>query len=201
MSRPNLTRWLRRGPKCISLLPARQYSHQAQQLQDHRAQDSLWEDLSQPTWSIRSLLPSPSNAAADADTPTIIPSQLRHLLRLSALLPPSDPEEVASMIATLQSQLHFVRAIRQVDTEGVEPLRSIRDETEAGLKEATIGIEQLKAALDAEEARGHCRRPRRKRDIPADISGVENWDALAMASHKAGRYFVVKSAKGVEDAS
>ena len=105
------------------------------------------------------------------------------------------------MIVTLQSQLHFVRAIQQVDTEGVEPLRSIRDETGAGLKEIKIGVEELKAALDVEESRGHHCRPRRKRDMPVDTSGAENWDVLALAAHKAGRYFVAKSAKGVEDVS
>lgn len=196
MPNGNLARWLRRSHKSFPLFQARYSSHQAQQLQD-RAQDSLWEELSKPTWSIRSLLPSTS----DADAPTITPSQLRHLLRLSALPPPSDPEDEAAMIATLQSQLHFVRAIQQVDTTGVEPLRSVHDETEAGLKEATIGIEQLKSALNAEEVKGHCRRPRRKRGAPVDITGVEDWDGLAMASKKAGRYFVVRSAKGVEDTS
>lgn len=105
------------------------------------------------------------------------------------------------MIQTLQSQLHFVRAIQQVDTTGIEPLRSIRDETAAGLEEETIGLAQLKEALEAEEVRGHCRRPRRKQDVLVDTTGVEDWDALATASERAGRYFVVRSAKGVEDVS
>ena len=99
------------------------------------------------------------------------------------------------MIATLESQLHFVRAIQQVETTGVEPLRSIRDETAAGLTEATIGMDQLNAVLEREEIRGHCRRPRRRRDVPVDAAEAENWDVLGTASQKAGRYFIVRSGK------
>ncbi|KAK4455014.1 hypothetical protein QBC34DRAFT_105665 [Podospora aff. communis PSN243] len=146
--------------------------------------------LSKPTWSVRSLVPSEPSR-----TPTITPKQLHHLLRLSALPQPASPAAEASMIATLESQLHFVRAIQQVDTTGVEPLRSIRDETAAGLEEATISMESLKEALENEESWGRCRRPRRRRDIPVDAAGVEDWDALATASQKVGRYFVVKSGK------
>jgi hypothetical protein len=100
------------------------------------------------------------------------------------------------MIATLESQLHFVRAIQQVDTTGVEPLRSICDETAPGLEEATISMKSLKEALEKEETWGHCQRPRRRRDVPVDTAGAEDWDALATVSQKVGRYFVVKSGKG-----
>jgi Asp-tRNA(Asn)/Glu-tRNA(Gln) amidotransferase C subunit len=148
--------------------------------------------FSTPTWSVRSLLPSTTSS-----TPTITPKQLHHLLRLSALPQPPSPAAEASMIATLESQLHFVRAIQQVDTTGVEPLRSIRDETAAGVAEATISVERLKEALEKEETWGHCRRPRRRRDLPVDTAGSEDWDALGTASQKVGRYFVVKSGKGV----
>src|SRR4051812_44154241 len=103
--------------------------------------------LTKPTWSVRSLLPSPPSST---HIPTITPKQLHHLLRLSALPQPSSPSVEASMIATLESQLHFVRAIQQVDTTGVEPLRSIRDETAAGLREASITVERLKDALEKE---------------------------------------------------
>ena len=100
------------------------------------------------------------------------------------------------MIATLQSQLHFVRAIQRVDTTGVEPLRAIRDETRDGLAEATIGLDTdaVRAALGAEEFLGHCRRPRRRRDVPAgaDTKEAEDWDALGTASQTVGRYFVVR---------
>lgn len=122
---------------------------------------------------------------------------LRHLLQLSALPPPSSGEEEAELLGTLSSQLHFVRAIQSVDTRGVEPLRAIRDETAAGMAEQTIGLDSLRAALDKEDVVGHARRPRRRRD-KIDAGDVEGWDALAGASLKAGRYFVVRSGK--EDA-
>jgi hypothetical protein len=67
------------------------------------------------------------------------------------------------MLATLSSQLHFVRAIQGVDTTGVAPLRAIRDETALGLREQTIGLGEMREALDAEDVVGHARRPRRRR--------------------------------------
>lgn len=147
--------------------------------------------LSRPTWSVRSLM-SRTNSDAQ-ETPITVP-QLHHLLRLSALPLPKDSEEEARMIAVLQSQLHFVRDIQRVDVAGVEPLRSIRDETHDGLTEATIGVEQLSQALSEEATFGHTRRPRRQKK-ELDPAGVEDWDALQTASRKAGRYFVVQSAK------
>jgi len=67
------------------------------------------------------------------------------------------------MLATLSSQLHFVRAIQGVDTADVAPLHAIRDETAQGLREQTIGLAGLREALDAEDIVGHARRPRRRR--------------------------------------
>lgn len=100
------------------------------------------------------------------------------------------------MIETLQSQLQFARAVQRVDTTGVEPLRAIRDETEAATKENTIGLDDLKDALAKEALVGHYQRPRRvKEQIQSD---AENWDALATASRKAGKYFVVESGKKAE---
>lgn len=97
------------------------------------------------------------------------------------------------MIATLQSQLQFVRAVQHVDTTGVEPLRAIRDETEAAQRETTIGLDDLKEILDEEVLVGHYQRPRRVKE-PVE-SAAEKWDALGTASRKAGRYFVVQSEK------
>ncbi|EHK49032.1 hypothetical protein TRIATDRAFT_180264, partial [Trichoderma atroviride IMI 206040] len=146
--------------------------------------------LSKPTWSVSSLLPSQSHAESPE---TITPAQLHHLLRLSALPLPKSPAEEQSMIETLQSQLQFARAVQRVDTSGVEPLRAIRDETEAATKENTIGLDDLKDALAKEALVGHYQRPRRvKEQIQSD---AENWDALATASRKAGKYFVVESGK------
>lgn len=100
------------------------------------------------------------------------------------------------MIATLQSQLQFARAVQRVDTKGVEPLRAIRDETEAAVKEMTIGLKDLEEVLAKETLVGHYQRPRRAKERIE--SNAENWDALATASRKAGKYFVVESGKKAE---
>ncbi|KAH9815312.1 Glu-tRNAGln amidotransferase C subunit [Teratosphaeria destructans] len=148
--------------------------------------------LSKPTWSISSLLP-PSDTRP-TDSPSISSKQLHHLLRLSALPPPSSPEEEARMLSTLASQLHFVREIQRVDTAGVEPLTSLRDETPEGEKEAEIGLEQLKDAMDREEVKGKALRRIRRRRGGGLEKEVEHWDMLGMAGKKSGRYFVVEGA-------
>lgn len=73
------------------------------------------------------------------------------------------------MLATLESQLGFVRAVRGVDTRGVAPLRAIRDETGAGQRqEQAVGMAALREALEGgEDVVGHARRPRRRRPQPA----------------------------------
>ncbi|KAI8720446.1 hypothetical protein NCS52_00489900 [Fusarium sp. LHS14.1] len=146
--------------------------------------------LEKPTWSVRSLLPS-SSSSAPAET--ITPSQLHHLLRLSALPLPPTPADEAAMINTLQNQLQFVRAVQRVDTSGVEPLRAIRDETDAAHSEVTIGLADLDEALSSEVLVGHYQRARRVRDKIE--SEAEKWDALSTAGRTAGRYFVVESGK------
>jgi hypothetical protein len=124
---------------------------------------------------------------------------LHHLLRLSALPLPKSPEEEAEMLKTLHAQLHFVKDIQKVDTEGVEPLQSIRDETEEGIKDITIGMEKLKEAFEKEEIKGRNRRPRRRRGELVDPNEVEDWDVLGTAGEKVelagGKYFVVRSGK------
>jgi hypothetical protein len=99
------------------------------------------------------------------------------------------------MIDVLQSQLLFVRDIQSVDTQGVEPLRSIRDETQAGLKEATIGVAQLRDVLSQEVAFGRSGRPRRQKHTEKAPAEVEGWDPLRTASQTIGPYFVVRSGK------
>lgn len=100
------------------------------------------------------------------------------------------------MIKTLESQLHFVRAIQSVDTSGVRPLQSIRDETVEAERENEITVESLGDAFAKEETvPGKTRRIRRWRDLPIDTEGVEAWDALAQAPKKIGRYFVVDTGK------
>jgi len=149
--------------------------------------------LSRPTWSVRSLVPD--DKSTDSAEARITPKQLHHLLRLSALPLPETAEEEAKMIDVLQSQLLFVRDIQSVDTQGVEPLRSIRDETEAGLKEATIGVDQLCDALSQEVAFGRSRRPRRRKHTEKASPEVEGWIPLQTASQTTGPYFVVRSGK------
>ncbi|KAI0385330.1 hypothetical protein F5Y04DRAFT_183523 [Hypomontagnella monticulosa] len=151
---------------------------------------AIAEILAKPSWSVWSLLPSSSSSSS---TPEITPKTLHHLLRLSALPPPSSADEEAKMLATLESQLGFVRAVRDVDTTGVEPLRAIRDETAAGLREQAVGLEQLREALENEDVMGHARRPRRRRGLEQRDPSVEGWDVLAGASETAGRYFVVRA--------
>jgi len=92
-----------------------------------------------------------------------------------------------------------VRDIQSVDTKGMEPLQSLRDETEEGIREATIGLNDLKDAFENEEIVGRNRRPRRKRGNLVDTKGVEDWDVLGTATEKVetpgGRFFVVRSGK------
>lgn len=100
------------------------------------------------------------------------------------------------MLATLADQLHFVREIQNVDTSGVPPLQSLRDETDAGKAEMTIGMDELKDALAGEEVKGqYYNRLRRRRDEQPTKSEVEDWDVLGQARRKAGRYFVVEGGK------
>jgi len=93
-----------------------------------------------------------------------------------------------------------VRDIQKVDTEGVEPLVAIRDETEEGIREITIGVEQVKDALKREEVVGRNRRQRRRMEGVSDLQGMEDWDVLGTAGEKVegptGRFFVVRSGKG-----
>jgi hypothetical protein len=103
------------------------------------------------------------------------------------------------MLKTLHSQLHFVRDIQSVDTEGVEPLQSIRDETEQGIKDAAIGMKDLKKVLEEEETVGRNKRPKRRRAEAVHTKGVEDWDVLGtaedMVETPAGAFFVVRSGK------
>lgn len=102
------------------------------------------------------------------------------------------------MLTTLESQLHFVREIQNIDTTGVEPLVSIKDETIEGIAERTMGLHTpaIREALANEEFKGRNRRPRRRRGEPVDTRGSEEWDVMGLAERKQGEYFVVDSSKG-----
>lgn len=146
----------------------------------------------QPTWSTHSLLDP--DAVSEPEEP-ITSSQLHHLLRLSALPLPQSSEEETALLQELQLQLRFVRRVQACDTGGIEPLRSIRDETEASETETSVGLKNLLSALKEEVAVGHYQRPRRIKDRKTDASNAHIWDPLQTATRKSGRYFVVKSSK------
>ena len=152
------------------------------------------EFLRNPTWSVKSLLPEPGTIGQEA--PTVSPKQLHHLLRLSALPPPKDAEEESSMLRTLETQLHFVREIQKVDTTGVEPLVSIRDETPEAVEENTITVADLQEDLDAEQKVGTNGRVRRIQSDDPEARKAEAWDLFKMAEGKTiGRLFVVRKEK------
>ncbi len=105
------------------------------------------------------------------------------------------------MISELQSQLRFVRAIQEVDTEGVEPLIALRDETEEGEKEGTIGLEEMRGELGKEEVVGMRGRIVRRKGAEGEgegengKEGAGDLDLLAQAPRRLGRYVVVDTAK------
>lgn len=154
--------------------------------------DDIAAMLAQPSWSVGSLL-EPSNDPLQEVS--ITQKQLHHLLRLSALpLPESESEEVR-MIKDLQSQLHFVKAIQKVNTDGVEPLQSIRDETKRAERENMITVQSLKDEFDKEVIIGRRGRIVKAENSPCDTEGVVDWDPLSQAPKKLGRYFVVETNK------
>ena len=156
--------------------------------------DDFEEMLSKPSWSVKSLF-EPDDSSPPA--PAITEKQLHHLLRLSALPIPRSEAEEAKMIKDLQSQLKFVQAIQKVDTGGVEPLQSIRDETKAAEMENEVTVASLQEEFDKEEVVGKRGRIRRRIDVPevARDERLGGWDPLAQASEKRGRFIVVDTAK------
>ena len=155
--------------------------------------DDFEEMLKEPSWSVKSLFESEGSVPA----PAITQKQLHHLLRLSALPLPDSEEQEARMISDLQSQLKFVRAIQEVDTEGVEPLQSIRDETKDAERENEITVATLQKEFDKEEVVGKRGRIRRRPNVPdaARDEQATNWDPVSQAPRKLGRFIVVDTAK------
>jgi hypothetical protein len=140
------------------------------------------------------------------------------LLRLSALPLPKDEAEESSLLQTLRDQVHFLSSIRAVDTTGIEPLITIRDETNEGIAARTIGLDDLKPWLDLEKVdrNGTVRRRKieRERILSKDGEGKESrgnrgeskeWDPFLnkmdnngvkhARRNRAGNWFVVKKAK------
>lgn len=192
------TQYAAHGARCATALLLQRLRHCAtpktplRYSSSIRSAEEIESLLSKPTWSVKALLPADSQST---DAPTITPAQLKHLLNLSALPEPKDGEEEANMLKTLRSQLHFVRAIQEVDTKGIPPLRAIRDETQSAEDEVKISLDAVKGALEQEEVRGkHYKRIQRK-DGPINTKGAEDWDILGHAERRAGKYFVVNSGK------
>ncbi|KAG7008118.1 hypothetical protein G7Y79_00007g022430 [Physcia stellaris] len=146
--------------------------------------------LAQPSWSVNTLFTSDIHATP---TTNVSPSQLHHLLRLSALPLPASETEESRMLQDLESQLQFVRAIQDVDTDGVEPLVSIRDETAEAEKEGEITVDVLKEDLAKETVSGI--RGRITRPGDAEKEDIEDWDALACAPKSMGRFIALNNTK------
>jgi Asp-tRNA(Asn)/Glu-tRNA(Gln) amidotransferase C subunit len=89
----------------------------------------LNEFLGSPGWKIDDLLPASRGKSPDViDDISITPETLRHLLRLSGLPPPKSCEEESNLLSALHDQLHFVRHVQSVPTEGVKPLIRVGNE-------------------------------------------------------------------------
>lgn len=99
------------------------------------------------------------------------------------------------MISDLQSQLQFVRAIQEVDTEGVEPLVALRDESVEGEREGTIGLEEMRGELGKEGVVGMRGRIVRRKDGDGGEEEGKESDLLDQAPRRWGRYVVVDTAK------
>jgi Asp-tRNA(Asn)/Glu-tRNA(Gln) amidotransferase C subunit len=176
--------------KSVHVAPQRFFATSKDAKDAMKQQINVDELLSKPSWSVASLLPKQNTS----DPLEVSSKQLRHLLKLSALPPPKDDAEEATMLRTLSSQLHFVKEIQKSDTTGVEPLQSLRDETAEGEQNAELGLEALKEALAAEDVRGKFHpRIRRRRDR-VEVKKDE-WNVLGTAGKKTGRYFVVEGGK------
>ncbi|KAL8829569.1 MAG: hypothetical protein Q9191_001946 [Dirinaria sp. TL-2023a] len=149
--------------------------------------------LARPAWSVRSLF-KPKDGASSPPA-SITREQLHHLLRLSALPLPVSQTEETTMLRDLQSQLRFVEAIQRVDTRGVDPLVSIRDEREEGRQAQEITLLELGAELEKEEVVGTRKRIRRKAEVKVEKNDAEDWNALACAPSTKGRFIALETTK------
>jgi Asp-tRNA(Asn)/Glu-tRNA(Gln) amidotransferase C subunit len=147
--------------------------------------------LAMPNWSVQSLLLDKTKSS----TLPVNSEKLQHLLRLSALPQPASQSEETAMLRTLESQVHFVKEIQRVDTTGIKPLQSIRDESVQALNECSIGLDSLKEVMAKERVTGRRRRIQRIQSTKSDLPDAMAWDgnALGSASNTMGKFFVVKS--------
>ncbi|KAF8252427.1 hypothetical protein K440DRAFT_658222 [Wilcoxina mikolae CBS 423.85] len=129
--------------------------------------------LGAPSWSVSSLLP-PSSTPTDT---TITPAKLHHLLRLSALSPPSTLAAETSLLNSLHNHLHFVRAVQEVDTTDVPPLSRIEDE-----------VSREEITWKAVNARG---KKAYDREWRLGEQGDVEWDPMSLPKKKVGGFYVV----------
>ena len=155
--------------------------------------DEIDSMLAQPAWSVRSLFKAKDEVSSPPAS--ITREQLHHLLRLSALPLPASQTEETMMLKDLESQLRFVEAIQRVDTRGVEPLASIRDESEEGQQGQEITLQVLRAELEKEVVVGTRKRIRRKAEVKVGKNDAEDWDALACAPSTKGRFIALETKK------
>lgn len=146
--------------------------------------------LERPSWSVRSMLPD----SKSTESRQITKEQLHHLLKLSALPLPTTEQEEQRMLNTLESQIHFVKEVQQVDTNGVEPLVAIRDETAEAIGEQMITLDTLRPYLDKEKKVGQNGTIRRQK--PTEMIRDSGWSPFEMGegkeTRKKGKFFFVK---------
>ena len=147
--------------------------------------------LAGSSWSVRSLFKSETSDRSTGYS--IARERLHHLLRLSALPLPEAGDEEARLLDGLESQLKFVKAIQRVDTEGVEPLVSLRDETKECYQEEEISLDTLREEFNKEEVLGDRGRIRRKSEVQVKEDDAENWDVLALAPKTKGRFISLET--------
>ncbi|POS84110.1 hypothetical protein EPUL_004314 [Erysiphe pulchra] len=138
------------------------------------------------------------NDSLDSSRPvSISDEEIHRLLRLSALPPVNDAHQLQILREELEAQLAFVRKVQCVDTEGVEPLVCVRDETAEGVRNATITLDDLKTALSKEDQMGKCQRPRKRKTII--VNEETKWDVFANSENviemNGEKYFIVKQRK------
>ncbi|RKF80862.1 putative duf726 domain-containing protein [Golovinomyces cichoracearum] len=154
-------------------------------------EDPIDKFLNQPTWSTNEILQDKD----DSSETLITDQEIQRLLRLSALPTSVDRQQLESIRRDLQSQLKFVRHVQSVDTEGVEPLVCVRNETTEGIRDSTVTLDDLMPALSKEYQKGKCLRPRRREEpLPREEN---DWDVFATSENvvelNGEKYFAVQA--------
>jgi len=115
----------------------------------------LKEFLGSPGWEIDDLLPPSGDKLPDVvDDASVTSGTLRHLLRLSGLPPPKSREEESNLLSALHDQLHFVRHVQSVPTEGVKPLIRVGNEPHPGDEIGVLRYEECVEESESENIPG-----------------------------------------------